>query len=285
MKRFVLGAVVGLALASGVAYATIPDSGGVIHACMLKNIGTVRIIDPSQGQKCSTSLETPIDWNQKGTAGGRGPTGPAGAIGNRGATGTKGEPGQNGSPGATGPRGPSGLAGPTGMRGVAGDAGPTGPQGPKGEKGDPGNRGPTGPSGQAGSGPTFQSIFMQAGLSNGSVVSANVLNDQTVGKVDAQCSTEVNSTGNHYWASLKYTNTTSDSKSVNLIPVPPVSNNVFQTPWANGGEQRLAISAFDGTGPTPLDIPVTVLDVNEVADTTGIAGRHCSFIVEITVHS
>src|SRR2546421_432615 len=90
MKRFVLGAVVGLALASGVAYATIPDSGGVIHACMLNKIGTVRIIDPSQGQKCSASLETPIDWNQKGGAGARGPTGSAGTNGSRGPTGPAG---------------------------------------------------------------------------------------------------------------------------------------------------------------------------------------------------
>src|SRR2546421_10666598 len=115
MKRFVIGAVVGLALASGVAYATIPDSGGTIHACMLKNIGTVRIIDPSAGQKCSTSLETPIDWNQRGTAGARGPTGP------------KGDPGQNtnGARGPTGVQGPTGPRGPKGATGAKGDIGPT----------------------------------------------------------------------------------------------------------------------------------------------------------------
>jgi hypothetical protein len=54
---------------------------------MLRKIGTIRIIDPSQLQKCSTSLQTPLDWIQKGSAGARGPTGPAGANGNRGTTG------------------------------------------------------------------------------------------------------------------------------------------------------------------------------------------------------
>src|SRR2546421_6579126 len=123
MKRFVIGAVVGLALASGVAYATIPDSGGTIHACMLKNIGTVRIIDPSAGQKCSSSLETPIDWNQKGSAGARGPTGPGSANGGPGPTGPKGEPGKDGSAGTNGTRGATGARGPTGTNG---NRGPTG---------------------------------------------------------------------------------------------------------------------------------------------------------------
>src|SRR2546421_7485002 len=104
MKRFVLGAVVGLALASGVAYATIPDGGGVIHACMLNKVGTIRVIDPSQGQKCSTSLETPLDWSQKGSAGSRGPTGPAGPNGGAGGAGARGPTGGDGAKGTTGAR-------------------------------------------------------------------------------------------------------------------------------------------------------------------------------------
>jgi len=63
-----------LALAAGIAYAAIPDaSSKVFTACMLKNFGTIRLIDPALGSgsllgKCS-SLETQISWNQKGQAG------------------------------------------------------------------------------------------------------------------------------------------------------------------------------------------------------------------------
>ena len=32
---------------AGIAYATIPGAGAVYTACMLKNVGTVRLIDPS----------------------------------------------------------------------------------------------------------------------------------------------------------------------------------------------------------------------------------------------
>jgi hypothetical protein len=124
----VIGAVVGLALAGTAAYATIPDSGGTIHACMLNKLGTIRVIDPSAGQKCSATLETPLDWNQKGV-GARGPTGPAGS---------------NGPPGGTGARGPTGPAGP---QGTTGARGPTGQIGTTGSKGD---RGPTGAAGAGG---------------------------------------------------------------------------------------------------------------------------------------
>ena len=144
MKRLVIGAVVGLALASGAAYATIPDSGGVIHACMHKNVGTIRIIDPSAGQKCSASLETPIDWNQKGA---RGPTGSSGSNGGRGPTGPKGDTGSNGSRGPTGTRGPTGADGAKGPTGARGPSGPGGPSGADGPKGATGARGPTGPAG------------------------------------------------------------------------------------------------------------------------------------------
>jgi hypothetical protein len=54
----------------GVAYATIPDSGGVIHGCYQKTVGSLRVIDPSTGGQCS-SAETPIHWSQ----------GPAGVSG------------------------------------------------------------------------------------------------------------------------------------------------------------------------------------------------------------
>src|SRR5690349_18532921 len=85
-KRYVVaGAVVGLAAAvGGTAWATIPDSGGAYTACMLKNVGSVRLIDPSLGNKmlgrCSAA-ETQITWNQKGEPGAAGPSGLPGANG------------------------------------------------------------------------------------------------------------------------------------------------------------------------------------------------------------
>ena len=45
-------AIVALVVAlAGVAYATIPDSGGVIHGCYLKAVGSLRVIDPTS-QHC-----------------------------------------------------------------------------------------------------------------------------------------------------------------------------------------------------------------------------------------
>jgi hypothetical protein len=59
--------------ASGIAYATIPDGAGAIHACYSKSGGALRVIDDSvTGCKAS---ETSLSWNVAGPAG---PTGPAG---------------------------------------------------------------------------------------------------------------------------------------------------------------------------------------------------------------
>ena len=83
MKRriaFATAAVVAAA-AAGIAYAAIPDAGtGTFHACMLKSVGTIRIIDPST-QRCSTTLETPISFGAKGDQGLPGTAGAAGADG------------------------------------------------------------------------------------------------------------------------------------------------------------------------------------------------------------
>jgi hypothetical protein len=101
LKRFrpspaLVVAVTALVVAlGGVAYATIPDSGGVIHGCYLKRTGSLRVIDPSRGERC-TRAETSIPWNQ---------TGPRGAIGRAG---------RQGKTGATGPQGPAGPAGAPG---------------------------------------------------------------------------------------------------------------------------------------------------------------------------
>jgi hypothetical protein len=91
MRRYFMGAlgVVGaLALAGGVAYATVPDGNGVIHGCYNTNptrgpLGTLRVVDTGQGQACGTN-ESPVAWSQtgpKGTTGSQGPQGPKGATG------------------------------------------------------------------------------------------------------------------------------------------------------------------------------------------------------------
>jgi len=78
----VVTVVAGLA-AVGIAYATIPDSAGIFHACVKDDNGVVRLIDPAkagqQGQ-CKES-ETEVSWSQ---------TGPPGAPGENGAPGSPG---------------------------------------------------------------------------------------------------------------------------------------------------------------------------------------------------
>src|SRR5262245_49770354 len=76
--------------------------GDIIHACVLRTTGALRIIDANKS--CSPN-ERAIEWDQIG------PAGPAG------------------------PAGPTGLAGPAGPAGPSGPAGPAGPVGPKGDPG------------------------------------------------------------------------------------------------------------------------------------------------------
>jgi hypothetical protein len=106
---------VALGVAAGVAYATIPDSANVYHACMLRNVGTIRLIDPSLPAssllgRC-TSLEREISWNELGATGAAGPPGPTGPSGPQGPSGlsdaystfTTGDvPVTDGGPGGTG---------------------------------------------------------------------------------------------------------------------------------------------------------------------------------------
>ena len=68
------------AIAAGVSYATIPGPGNVYSACMLKGVGTIRLIDKSLPDsnlmsRCKTSLETEVSWNQAGQQGAAGPAG------------------------------------------------------------------------------------------------------------------------------------------------------------------------------------------------------------------
>ena len=60
-----LGAAATLAIGS-VAWATIPDASGVIHACV-KN-GAPRIIDTEAGESCKAT-EQALEWNQAGQPG------------------------------------------------------------------------------------------------------------------------------------------------------------------------------------------------------------------------
>jgi hypothetical protein len=110
MKRslVIAGAVGVLALGGAVAYASIPDSGGVIHGCY-SSLGTLKVID-SPSESCAWG-STALNWNQ---------TGPQGLQGVKGDTGLQGAAGDVG---ATGPAGPQGIPGPAGAQGEPGPAG------------------------------------------------------------------------------------------------------------------------------------------------------------------
>ena len=87
MKRYVLiAAAVAVCVGASVAYASVPDGNGVIHACYrAKSGGSVRIIDLDKGQTCR-SYEKGVTWNRTG------PPGPPGASGPQGSKGDKGDP-------------------------------------------------------------------------------------------------------------------------------------------------------------------------------------------------
>ena len=100
-------AVIALIVAfSGVSKATVPDSGGMIHACVTVANGTLRIIDTeaTPPQVCHTG-EYLLSWNKEGREGDEGDEG------DRGHHGRKGEEGDQGPAGPTGPTGPPGAAG------------------------------------------------------------------------------------------------------------------------------------------------------------------------------
>jgi Collagen triple helix repeat (20 copies) len=129
-RRLSVLVAAGLAIAGGVAYATIPSSGNVYTACELNHIGTIRLIDPtlpsSSWMSHCTALETPVSWNQSGQPGPVGAQGPKGDTGATGPAGAQGPAGNDGAPGATGP---------AGQQGPQGDTGPTGPAGAPGSGG------------------------------------------------------------------------------------------------------------------------------------------------------
>ena len=113
-------------------YAGEDPPAAVVHACVERHSGQVRVVgahDDCRGN------ESALDWN---VAGPPGPAGPAGTPGLRGATGPAGS------------QGPAGPEGPTGAAGTQGDTGPAGPQGPDGAAGAQGDPGPAGASGVSG---------------------------------------------------------------------------------------------------------------------------------------
>jgi hypothetical protein len=83
MKRLIITAAVAVAVAisgGAIAYASIPDSSGVIHGCYTVKTGALRVIDTAKGQTCATGQHS-LNWNQKGAQGPAGPPGPAGVSG------------------------------------------------------------------------------------------------------------------------------------------------------------------------------------------------------------
>src|SRR5262245_52439138 len=80
-----IAAALGLAAAVGIAKATIPDGGGVIHSCFQNNNGSLRVVDDPT--TCRNN-ETPLAWGQTGPQGPIGPRGPQGPIGPQGPSGS-----------------------------------------------------------------------------------------------------------------------------------------------------------------------------------------------------
>jgi hypothetical protein len=109
--------VVGVAVAGGVAGASMPQLGGTdtIFACYATRTGAVRIVD-STTTACPRG-ESLVSWNQRGQAG---PQGTQGMQGPKGDTGPQGPQGPEGDAGAEGPQGIAGPAGPAGTNGLDG---------------------------------------------------------------------------------------------------------------------------------------------------------------------
>lgn len=64
----VVVAMLAVFTAAGIAYAAIPDSGGVIHGCYDKKTGNLRVVDADAGGACVAN-EKEINWNHTGPAG------------------------------------------------------------------------------------------------------------------------------------------------------------------------------------------------------------------------
>ena len=120
-RRASLSSLATLVVAGGIAYAAIPDAGtSTYHVCMLKNVGTIRII---ASEPCALV----------------------------GAAALQSEARDRDHVAQQGPKGDQGLQGPEGRHRPAGrEEGDTGPQGEKGDTGPQGEKGDTGPQGEKG---------------------------------------------------------------------------------------------------------------------------------------
>jgi hypothetical protein len=76
---FVVATATVLVAGAGVAWASIPDSSGVIHGCYATSGGALRVIDSAKTSCKGT--EKSLTWNRRGPAGPQGPAGPAGPPG------------------------------------------------------------------------------------------------------------------------------------------------------------------------------------------------------------
>jgi hypothetical protein len=100
---------------AGIAWASIPDTAGVIHGCYPTNpsLKVLFLVDPATG-RCPVGF-TPIAFNQTGPVG---PQGPQGSPGINGKDGTNGKDGVNGRDGTNGKDGSPGAPGPSGTSAV-----------------------------------------------------------------------------------------------------------------------------------------------------------------------
>jgi hypothetical protein len=90
------------------AAAVVPVHAAVIHSCVNKTTGAIRLVSATTPCKAT---ETAVSWN---TIGPQGPQGPQGVQGAQGPQGAQGAQGPQGAQGATGPQGPQGPQGPAG---------------------------------------------------------------------------------------------------------------------------------------------------------------------------
>ena len=108
-KKLVALVVVIVAVGAGsAAFASIPDGGGVIHACYMKSGGSIRVIDATV-TNCKAT-ETSLDWNR---------------VASPACLGRRAFPAPRAPKGETGDAGPQGIAGPQGPKGDTGATGAT----------------------------------------------------------------------------------------------------------------------------------------------------------------
>lgn len=77
-RWLIVASVIALVAVGGIAYAAIPDTGGVIHGCY-DSRGDLSVVDPGAGGSCATG-DTALSWSQQGPQGAQGPAGRPGAT-------------------------------------------------------------------------------------------------------------------------------------------------------------------------------------------------------------